>query len=257
MANPVVVTGAASGLGAALLEARRADGLPTIGVDRHEADIVADLGTVDGRQQAIDEIGERSGGRIDGLVSCAAASPIHPDPAVVVSVNWFGAMAMLDGLLPLLTLGDQPSAVAISSIGAVDGSHDEALLAILLDRDEATARTAAADGTEFRSAISYSTAKRAVAIGVRARTAEWARAGVRLNAVAPGRMETPMLAGLLADPIIAGGIATLPVGIRPNGTAADVAGAVRFLLGPDANFVHGQVLFVDGGTEALIRPTAI
>jgi NAD(P)-dependent dehydrogenase (short-subunit alcohol dehydrogenase family) len=256
-ADPVAVTGAASGLGAAIV-ARLCDrGTPTIGVDLHRADVEADLGTTDGRARAISEIRDRSQGRLAGLVSCAAASPIHPDPAAVVSVNWFGAMAVLDGLLPLLTEVPGSSAVAISSIGAVDGSADPALVELLLAGDEQAARRAAADGTPFRSAIAYAAAKRAVALGVRGRAGTWGEAGVRLNAVAPGRMETPMLDGLLADPVIAAGIATLPTGVRASGSADDVAGAVVFLLGSDADFVHGQVLFVDGGTDALLRPEVI
>lgn len=63
--------------------------------------------------------------------------------------------------------------------------------------------------------------------------------GIRCNAVAPGVIDTPMTAGQPYD------ARDIPLG--RNGTTADVAAAVSWLAGPDADYVHGAVLTVDGG----------
>jgi NAD(P)-dependent dehydrogenase (short-subunit alcohol dehydrogenase family) len=63
-----------------------------------------------------------------------------------------------------------------------------------------------------------------------------------------------MLDRLLSDEQHAPAINALPVPLARSGSAAEVAGAVVFLLGPDSRYVHGQVLFADGGTDALMRP---
>ena len=107
----IVVTGAASGIGAATCERLSRDGHRTIGVDRHAADVVADLGTQDGRRSAVEKIQAASSGVLDGVVSAAGLGP-YDDPQAITRVNYFGAVAMLDELRDLLARGSAPAAVA-------------------------------------------------------------------------------------------------------------------------------------------------
>jgi NAD(P)-dependent dehydrogenase (short-subunit alcohol dehydrogenase family) len=249
----IAVSGTAGGLGAAIRRRLESAGDRVIGIDRRDAEIVADLGTAAGLRDAVAAIRKRSGGALDGLVSCAALGP-YDAPEPIVRVNYFGAIGLVDQLRDDLARGREPAAVAISSIGAI---FDEILvpdfLAACRDGDEEAAVAAMRDrdGT-----TAYSNAKRAIARAVRERVMEWGALGVRLNAVAPGKTETPMLDKLLASAEHAPAINALPVPLGRSSPADDVAAAIVFLLGPDARYVHGQVLFVDGGSEALVRPTA-
>lgn len=245
-----VISGTASGLGAAIRRRLESTGDRVIGIDRRDAEVVADLGSPAGREHAILEARRLSGDAIDGLVSCAGLGP-YDAPEPVIRVNYFGAIALIDGLREALRRGREGAAVAISSVGAI---FDPVMVPDLLaacragDEDAAAAAARPRDGT-----TAYSNAKRALARAVRERVGEWGGLGLRLNAVAPGKMETPMLDRLLASPEHAPAIEALPVPLGRSSSAHDIAGAVTFLLGPDARYVHGQVLFVDGGSEALLR----
>jgi NAD(P)-dependent dehydrogenase (short-subunit alcohol dehydrogenase family) len=247
----VVVTGSASGLGAAVADRLKRDDHRVIGIDRHRADIVADLGTPQGRADAVRAASERAGGVIDGLLSCAGLGP-YDEPTDITRVNYFGALAILEGLRDCLARGEEPAAVAISSVGAVVEAivipeHMKAL-----DAGDEAAAIATIEGQHGNTA--YVNAKRALALAVRRRALEWGALGIRLNAVAPGTTETPMLDRLLDDAEHAPAINALPVPLQRSAPAAEVAGAVVFLLGRDSRYVHGQVLFVDGGSDALMRP---
>lgn len=93
---------------------------------------------------------------------------------------------------------------------------------------------------------SYAASKAGVANLARALANEWAQLGIRVNAVAPGYIENDQSAPLRADRERYAAISSrIPVGRW--GTNEDVASAVAFLVSPEAEYVHGSVLTVDGG----------
>lgn len=249
------MTGAASGIGAATATALRADGQRVVTVDRHRADVVADLATPEGRRAAVDGVVALADGRLDGLVTCAGLGGLPSRPgSVVASVNYFGTVELLEGLRPLLAAGDGPAAVAISSNSVtIQPRVPSAVVDACLGGDEAAARRAA---DAVGSVATYPATKLAVARWVRTRATgpEWARAGIRLNAVAPGMVDTPLVAEERADPQMAPALDLLPIPVGRPGRPEEIAALVRFLLGPDAGFFCGSVVLVDGGSEAVLRP---
>ncbi len=76
---------------------------------------------------------------------------------------------------------------------------------------------------------------------------------MRLNLVAPGPVQTPLFQGTLDDPVLGPLVGMLPVPMGRPSSAEEIAGPIAFLLSPDAAMIHGSVLFVDGGSDALLR----
>ncbi len=250
----IVVTGSASGIGAATTERLEKDGHRVIGVDRHAAEIVADLGSVQGRADAISAIEDAANGLLDGVVSAAGLGP-YDEARAGARVNYFGAVAMLDDLRGLLAGAEAPAAVAISSIGAV---FTEMVVPEFVEACMAGNETSAQEAMTGRDGNSaYVNAKHALALAVRRRAAQWGELGIRLNAVAPGSTETPMLDRLHDDPALGPPVKALPIPLGRTAPASELASAIAFLLGPDARFVHGTILHVDGGSDAIVRPDAL
>jgi NAD(P)-dependent dehydrogenase (short-subunit alcohol dehydrogenase family) len=258
MTRTTVVTGAASGMGAATARRLVASGHRVIGVDLRDATVIADLGTPEGRASAIEQVTELAGGpdgALDGVVTWAGLAGLTDRPgSLLASVNYFGTTAILDGLRPLLARGTGPAAIAISSNSTlIQPGVPSAVTEACLSGDEAAARAAA---DEVGSLDSYPATKTALARWVRrqAPSPEWAGAGITLNVVAPGAVETPLLQESREDRTVGQFIDALPIPVGRKGTSEELAGFVEFLLGPDARWFCGSFLVVDGGTDAQLRP---
>ena len=91
---------------------------------------------------------------------------------------------------------------------------------------------------------------------MRRNVADYAAGGVRMNAVAPGITRTAMTEEISRDEEFGEAIRQFAEITPMGGSAspAQIARAMRFLLSPEADFVCGAILFVDGGTDALMRP---
>ena len=102
----------------------------------------------------------------------------------------------------------------------------------------------------FPGRAAYTASKGAVIALTRSITADYARSGIRCNALCPGMIETPMTQWRLDVPHLRSQIeAVIPQGTI--GTVADVASAVWFLSGPESQYFNGSAVVVDGGLTAV------
>ncbi|MCD8117766.1 MAG: SDR family oxidoreductase [Oscillospiraceae bacterium] len=260
-----VVTGGSGGIGGCTVRALQAQGHEVINVDLKGGDISENLASPEGRGAIIRQLHERCPDGIDGLCCVAGVSGDGSNLKLIVSLNYFGAVRLAEGVYDLLKK-KHGSCVMISSYSICGGAARQDVVHMLLsakdDRDEQDILSLCDrfDGSNLSVGNSYYTAtKYALALWVRRVSASWAANGVRINSVAPGNVATPMTATM--SPQARGALEALPIPInyQTGGLMApeDIANSVAFLVSPQAHGVNGVILFTDGGTDALLNPDKV
>lgn len=227
----VLVTGSASGIGAALM-ARL--GGNAIGLDRGGADIICDLADPEAIIAAAAEIN----GPLDGIAHVAGL-PGTAEPATILAVN-MRAPALLTNAL-LSKLSDGASIVAVSSITAqrCDWTTDQ--IDRLLAGNPAPAMAGVRAYELSKAALNRWVMRTAVALRDHS---------IRVNSVSPGPVETPILADFktsIGKDRIDAAAAIVGRHARPE----DIADVIAFLLSDAARWVNGSDVKVDGGYHAV------
>ncbi|HCA53233.1 MAG TPA: NAD-dependent epimerase [Mycobacterium sp.] len=251
------VTGSASGMGAAVAARLRECGHTVIGVDIKDADVIADLSTPSGRRGAAADVLAACSGMLDGAVMAAGLGPTKGAERAITEVNYFGVVEPLQAWRPALACTERAKVVvfASNSTTTVPAVPGRAIRAMLAGDAEKALRAYRMFG-RYGPPVAYAASKIALSRWVRrnAVTAQWAGAGIRLNALAPGAIMTPMLEEQLATPSEAKVVREFPIPIGGFGDAGQLADWVVFMLSDAADFLCGSVVFVDGGSDAYFRP---
>ena len=229
----VIVTGAAGGLGSAMITAVDEMNCVSVGIDLPAAVrscgnpdrlIGTDLADADSAREAVDAAVDRLGG-LDCLVGAAAnVATLHRAnrfPAEAfrddVAANLLSQFWTAQAAYPALAASKWASVVMVSSIGALDGLPGQA---------------------------SYAASKAGILGLVRTLAAEWASQGIRVNAVVPGLIATPKVMAMppdVRDRVVAN------VAQKRLVSVGEVVGSIAFFLSPAAGAITGESLRVDGG----------
>ena len=196
------------------------------GRGRSSVALAADVGDADAVRSAVERAGEAFGS-LDVVVNNAGAAPFRAPVAETrlegfekyLRVNFLSAVYVLQAAAPRLFESGRGCVLNVASVGGL----------------------AAAPGVGY-----YGAAKAALINLTKTLAVEWAEHGVRVNALAPGWIDTDMNTQLRAEPSsrdrMLGGIA-----MGRFGTPEEVASAAVFLCSDAASYVTGEVLVVDGG----------
>jgi len=191
-------------------------------------------------------------GAVQSLAHVVGLSPSMAGGAAILAVNLTGAALVERAVGPLMARGG--AAVFISSMAAHFANPPAEVLAVLDTPLEADlhGRLAAALGHPPSPQEAYPLSKLGVNRMVRARAFDWGGRGARIVSISPGLIDTPM--GAMESDGSAGRTAMrahLP--LPRDGTMADIADALAFLVSPRASYISGTDLLVDGGMVGALR----
>src|SRR6266496_5634941 len=128
MTRTIVITGADSGIGKNTAALAKARGWQVIRADLRRGDVQVDLATQQGRSTFVQGVTALVGDRLDAVIACAGVASPAP---LTLQVNYFGAIATLQGMRPLLAKGTSPRAIGISSFASVMQPDSELVQACL------------------------------------------------------------------------------------------------------------------------------
>lgn len=248
----IVVTGAASGIGAKTAEVLIARGAHVIGVDRHEplAEIseFVRLDLLD--PAAIDVFCARLSGKIDGLANIAGVPPTWPAHEVL-QINLLALRRLTLTLVP--KMADGCSIVNLASLAGFRWQHNIAAIqasrSLQFNQAEEFCSEHGLDGVR-----SYFLSKEALIVWTMQNRWTWRERGIRINCVSPGPVDTPILGDFLSafGEKVAQDIRSLD----RVATSNDIAPVVAFLLSEQSRWMRGCNVPVDGGSYANILCTA-
>lgn len=252
------ITGGSGGIGLRVISQLEKQGHETINIDWKTGDIQADLSIPEGRQKVIDELHELHPEGLDGLILCAGVPGSCHDLRLILSLNFFGTISIIKGAYDLLEKkGGSCVATVSNAISQGDLRMD---LADILNNNEDELRildlVSNLDENDLLTGNRlYVASKYALARWVRRHSASYAANGVRINAVAPGNVNTSMTATMSVDEKTALNALPIPTkyGKETLMEPDEIASAINFLISKEARGVNGIIMFVDGGTDALLN----
>ena len=241
-----LVTGAGSGIGAAIAVTFAAAGARVYVTDRNEADARATVSSLRGpatsftldvtdEQQCVERARQvlDESGRLDVLVNCAGVGHVGTilqtagaDLDRVYACNVRGVFNVSKAFVPSMLQRRSGSIINIASVGGVVGIRDR---------------------------VAYCTSKFAVVGLTKSMALDHARDGVRINCICPGRVETPFVAKRLAeyaDPEQARREMTDSQAVGRMGRPDEIAAAALYLASDESSFMTGSAMMIDGGWSA-------
>ncbi|MBB4038817.1 NAD(P)-dependent dehydrogenase (short-subunit alcohol dehydrogenase family) [Microvirga flocculans] len=229
-----VITGASGGIGSAICERLKADGFTIVAIDRvspaqQDADfdgVTVDIADTQALAKAAEDIVARHG-------------------AIDVWVNNAGFLERREALD--ISEAEWNRTLAVNLTATFFGAQYAARSMRASGRGGAIVNLSSYAGLKARpNCAAYAAAKAAVAHLTSCLAVEWGQYGIRVNAIAPGYIETAMSAWMHQDPVQR----TQLLGRTPLarlGEPMEIADAVSFLVGKDSSYITGHVLSVDGG----------
>lgn len=242
----IVVTGAASGIGAATAHLLKVEGARVIAVDQEPPDQNADeFVHIDLADEAsINAAAKAIAGPVDGLCNIAGVPPTVGE-AATLGINFVGLRSFTDKLLNRMGEG---SAVVSASSGAGDNWRDNMViikkcLALTSDTD----LVSFCEENQITGARAYMLSKEVLNVWTLLMAIEWKSRGVRFNAVCPGPVRTPILPDFVDS---FGERANASMEMAGVAEAEDIAPLIVFLLSDNSRWINGSLVPVDNSLLA-------